>query len=474
MNKKANVKDKPAVRKVTTTLVNNALLALSGYTLLGPRTPQPSWLADPAPFPPEDVVPFRNALVYLPGLVEGDPEAVCAPTPRFFSSFALDYDFDPNAPAPVRWLAFLKSLWPEDPESIETLQEWMGHLLTPDTTHQKILMMIGPKRSGRGTIARIIKAMLGADNVANPTLASLATNFGLAPLIGKPCAIITDARLSGRTDVVQVVERLLSISGEDSQTIDRKHLPAVTVKLPTRFTLISNEMPRLTDTSGALAGRLILLPLTVSFFGREDRQLTADLLTELPGILLWAIQGWQRLRERGRFLQPASGAEMVEEMEDLSSPIGAFLKDRCEVKPGAEVRAEDLFEAWRWWCESTGRKYTGTAQEFGRDLRAVMPNLTTKQHRGDQGRKRFYQGIALKPDDVDRVAEWLKARIDAWNTSVRDSVQDAGAEGFLKRRKDGEWDARPLWEAGRRIGYVPSNHETGKAWVPAPGKNDTG
>jgi phage/plasmid-associated DNA primase len=34
-----------------------------------------------------------------------------------------------------------------------------------------------------------------------------------------------------------------------------------------------------------------------SFEGRENENLTDELLTELPGILNWAIEGWRRLRE---------------------------------------------------------------------------------------------------------------------------------------------------------------------------------
>ena len=90
------------------------------------------------------------------------------PSPRFFNAFALDYDFDPAAPAPVEWLAFLGQVWGDDPESIDCLQEWFGYLLTPDTRQQKILMMVGPKRSGRGTIARVLKALVGREQRGQP------------------------------------------------------------------------------------------------------------------------------------------------------------------------------------------------------------------------------------------------------------------------------------------------------------------
>jgi hypothetical protein len=50
---------------------------------------------------------------------------------------------------------------------------------------------------------------------------SLRDGFGVAPLIGKPLAVIADARLSGR-DSPTVVERPLSISGEDLITVNIK------------------------------------------------------------------------------------------------------------------------------------------------------------------------------------------------------------------------------------------------------------
>src|SRR5262249_4640942 len=98
-------------------------------------------------------------------------------------------------------------------ENIATLQEWMGYLLTPATRQQKILMMIGPPASGRSTIARIITALIGPDNVASPDLASFAEQFGLSPLVGKTVAIVGDARLSNRPDSAQIVGRLLRIVG---------------------------------------------------------------------------------------------------------------------------------------------------------------------------------------------------------------------------------------------------------------------
>jgi putative DNA primase/helicase len=214
-------------------------------------------------------------------------------------------------------------------------------------------------------------------------------------LIDKPVAIFPDARLSSRPDNAAIVESLLSISGEDDQTIDRKHLPAWTGRLSTRFVLISNELPRLRDASGALASRLIILRFTRSFYDREDTMLFDRLRRELPGILLWAIQGWKRLQHRGYFLQPSSGRELLSAMEDLASPISAFLRDRCVVDPREIVPAAELYEAWRSWCHEHGRDAVGDEAAFGRDLHAAIPGLSKSRFRQGTARVAHYRGLRL-------------------------------------------------------------------------------
>jgi putative DNA primase/helicase len=171
----------------------------------------------------------------------------------------------------------------------------------------------------------------------------------------------------------------------------------VTAKLLTRFIILTNELPRLTDTSGALAGRMILLRLTESWLGREDTELTDKLLTELPGILLWAIAGWKRLKQRGHFLQPESAREMMCELEDLASPVGCFVREKCFVKPGAQIERDLLFKYWLEWCEAQGRDHPGDIAAFGRNLRAAVPSIGSSQPRAEDGKRyRAYEGICTK------------------------------------------------------------------------------
>ena len=151
---------------------------------------------------------------------------------------------------------------PHDLRSKDVLCHWFGYVISGMTRLQKILLLYGPSRAGKGTIARILTALAGPRNCCAPTLGSLAGPFGLQPLIGMSLAIVGDARLSGRSDSAVIVERLLSISGEDAVTIDRKCMKSISMRLATRFTLMTNELPRLADAAGVFSSRLVLLRLT--------------------------------------------------------------------------------------------------------------------------------------------------------------------------------------------------------------------
>jgi putative DNA primase/helicase len=384
----------PNVRRVTTKLVTDVLQALRPETFLSGSAEPPAWLGSDEPFPAKKALVATNGIIHLPSLLSGEDYRQ-APTPRLFTTVALDYEISREASSPSAWLSFLDALWPGDAESVQLLQEWFGYCLTQDTSQQKMLMVVGPKRAGKGTIARVLTALVGPVNVAGPTLGSLASNFGLSQLLGKPVAIISDARFSGRSaDQSVVVERLLSISGEDTLTIDRKNRAHVTVKLPCRFTILTNELPRLNDASAALPSRLLVLQLTRSWYGQEDTQLVETLLKERGGIFLWALEGLRRLRARGRFLQPASGTETARRMVELSSPVTAFVLERCELGADQTIAKRTLFELWRLWCNESGHE-AGSVATFGRNLLAAFPEIQSARPREGGGRINNYSGIGL-------------------------------------------------------------------------------
>jgi putative DNA primase/helicase len=362
--------------------ITNVLQALEAITYLSNKTDPPAWTGLKS-LPDGEVISCTNGLLHVAS------RTLSGHDPNFFNQGSVPFGYDASATAP-RWLQFLDQLWPGDQTAINALQEWFGYVLSGRTDLHKILLMIGPPRAGKGVIARVLTALVGRQNVAGPTLASLGTNFGLSPLLDKTLAIIADARLGGGNDQ-QIVERLLSISGEDMLTVDRKYQAHWIGTLLVRFMIISNELPRFGDASGAVTNRFVTLSLANTWLGKENTNLTNELLQELPGILQWSLDGLDRLRRNGKFSEPTSSTDAILTLRDLNSPISAFVRERCVIGPNYEVAPSDLFDAWKVWCDEAGEK-VGTIQLFGRSLRAAFPRVSMVH--GGAGRR--YGGIGLR------------------------------------------------------------------------------
>lgn len=381
--------DEPEIRDWAPTKqkISNLLDALTAITLLPTDTDAPAWING------EDNPDDGPLVACQNGLLRIRDRVLLPHGPEFFNLVSVPFAYHPTAAAPV-WEGFLAQIWPHDPQAIEAVQEWFGYVLSGRTDQQKILLMVGPSRSGKGTIARVLKELVGKENLAGPTLAGLGTNFGLSTLVGKPLAVISDARLSGN-DNSQVVERLLTISGEDTIDVDRKYRAVWTGKLPTRLMILSNELPHFGDSSGVIARRFVVLNMTVSWLGKEDSTLFDRLTAEMPGILNWALEGLARLQHAGRITEPASSRDAVTTMQDTASPTSAFIRERCTTGPTCRVPVEALWAVWREWAEDNGVKH-GTKQVFGRNLLSVVPQLSRSRPRDEFGRQvPVYVGITL-------------------------------------------------------------------------------
>ncbi|MEU2722736.1 DNA primase family protein [Streptomyces smyrnaeus] len=368
--------------------ISNLLDALTALTLLPTDIDAPAWIGDVE----RDDGPL---VACTNGILRIRDRELLPLSPEFFNLVSVPFAYDPDARAPA-WERFLSQIWPNDPDSIRALQEWFGYVLSGRTDQQKILLVVGPTRSGKGTIARVLKELVGKGNLAGPTLAGLGTNFGLSSLLGKSLAVISDARLAGKGEG-QIVERLLTISGEDTIDIDRKFRDPWIGKLPTRLMMLSNELPNFGDSSGVIANRFIVLNMAISWLGKEDTELTGKLAAEMPGILNWALDGLARLQDIGHITEPAASREAITTMQDTASPTSAFVREICETGPTCSVPVDELWAIWKQWAEDNGVRAVGTKQMFGRNLQSVVPQLHRTRPRGIDGQQvATYNGIALK------------------------------------------------------------------------------
>ena len=342
----------------------------------------------------------RNLIVCKNGILDPSTHQLYEHSDNLLTFNALPFDYDPGADIPIRWLQFLAEVFGNDAESMLELQKLFGYLLTLDTSLQKIFAIIGPKRSGKGTIARVLRELIGSQNVCSPSFNTIGGDFGLAAMIGKQLAVFPDARIGRRTDKAIVAERLLSISGEDALDIGRKHRDDWHGRLHSRMLILSNEVPVFGDASGALASRYVVFHTPHSFYGRENMDLTEQLLDELPGILNWSLEGLQTLRVDGRINTPAVAMELVNEMDSLGSPVKAFIVDACTVGADLMVAKDSLWVAYRKWHEDNGVAGRPMSKEiFARTLKTAYPGQfkdyrpTSADEHGK--RPRYWKGVSL-------------------------------------------------------------------------------
>lgn len=370
--------------------VSNIKAALKAKVYVDDSLQEPCWLNSASGRHPA----LENCIAFANGILDIKTTKFMPTTPLLFNTTSIPIRYTLRDTGCPEWMKFLDSVWGDDEQSINTLQEVMGYLLTTDIRYQKIFMIIGPTRSGKGTIANIIEDMLGRDNVCSPTLKSLEGEFGMMQLLNKQAAIVSDARIGSQSDQKIIAERLLTISGGDTVSVNRKGRSFWEGKLKTRIILMSNEVPMLTDSSGALVNRMIVLKMTNSFLGREDLNLLPKLKAELPGILKWAIEGLVRLTKRGRFVTPDSAAQEIQMLSESASPTRKFVEDCCKVEAAGLVSEKDLYTVWCNWSSQEGMKQT-TKNRFTRDLQAAYPALKRTRPREGEVRTRMWKGLRL-------------------------------------------------------------------------------
>lgn len=381
-----------APRKVKSGIVRDTIAAIRSLSLLPDRLP-PFWVGS-APFnwDAADIMPFRNCLLHIPSWLAGAQIDRIKPTPLYYNSYRLAFDYVPDAPEPRVYKQFLASLW-DDSACHDLANEYGGYVCTSDMSFQKLLMALGATRGGKGSLAWLYAQMHGGEgHVASPRLQTLPTRFGLEPLLGKRLAICSDAHnLKGQT-LDGVCEVLKMITGEDIVPVDRKGRGAIDTKLPTKFVILSNHKLAIPDTSDALQARQLFLRFDRSFVGREDRTLKDKLRPELPAIANLFLAGLRRLYEQGRFTEPAASRELAQQIRHIGNPILGFVESECVISDNLATPTTTLYDAWQRWADDTDVEPMSRTS-FGEQLMATYRTISKTQNVG--GRK--VAGKAKRP-----------------------------------------------------------------------------
>ncbi|QWG18715.1 hypothetical protein KMZ68_02110 [Bradyrhizobium sediminis] len=315
---------------------------------------------------------------------------------RYFATGLPDWKYDLEATCPL-WLEKLGE-WLH-PSFHATLQEFFGYMLTADTSIEVLLAMIGAKRGGKGTITRIMQALVGKEHHASVMLNDLAGDFGLAGLMDKRAIFIPDAHDADMSRRSAAIERIKSITGNDEVSVNRKNQSMLSLKVPAKIVLVANKHPKFLDESGALADRELVLVFESSFAKTKDTELGGKLKAELSGIANWTIQGLRRLRASGnKFTIGERGRKAQRELAESQSPALRFANESLIVTGDkADFIPDDVlfpvYEHWARSIEGMSARETRNKSDFKNDLMAA---LTERGVRYTQRRRR--------PDGA--LAEW--------------------------------------------------------------------
>ncbi len=345
------------------------------------------------------VVLFSNGLLRIGDMCLLDH------SPNYFNTEYVQCVYDPDASSEhIR--KFLDDLTGADPAAIDTLLEFVGTRMAQDGRYQKMLVIQGPSGSGKGTLDRLLSKVLGRRHAGYTMDDFKNSGFPMEPLIGKTLVTISDQR--AQLNMKKFTDLLLQVVGGDAVTLRLPYAKrSITQRLPLTFVILTNEIPMLPDNAGALRRRLLAIKTPTSFVGREDVDLDDKLASELPAFVNLALSAYRRLLDRGAFVQPESGEELLGLMRQNSSYLANFVEECCDVRPDLVESKAALYAQWQGWCAANG--HTASAvNKFASDLYTLGladgVKLVPSKPTVDGKRVPCIQGMALK--SVEKKLNW--------------------------------------------------------------------
>jgi len=265
--------------------------------------------------------------------------------------------YNPAGQCPV-WMRCLDDWFGGDDDGdakIEALQEFAGYCLMSHARYKKALLLHGESDTGKSVVPFVFREFVGAANCAAVSVEDMDDPRKRAPLRGKLLNALTE--LPTNALIADGGFKTL-VSTEEPILFDEKYLPAI-VDVPIgKHVIATNHLPRINDRSNATFNRLLLIRFNrIIPKGEQDVALHDKLRGELEGVLLWALEGAQRLwTNKGQFT--VVGQAELAEYRRRANPITAFLSERAEdIDPG-DTGGVFLHDVREQYCAWSGEKVT--------------------------------------------------------------------------------------------------------------------
>ena len=307
----------------------------------------------------------------------------------------VDYVADANAPT---WIAFLLRIMANDEELIGFLQKAFGYSLTGSVREQVLFLLHGSGSNGKSTLVRVLLVLLGEYGLQTPSETLLmsrqhgAVRNDLARFAGARVVAAMESD-GGRKLAAALIKQL---TGNDVVTARFLFSELFEIVPTWKLWFSTNHRPVITDDGDALWRRPKLIPFSVQIPEAErDTELYTKLTQELPGILVWAVEGCLRWQRDGLNSPPVVAAATAAYRE-AENTFAQFLEERCRVDSRERVKFSDLRKGYLEWVEESADKPM-SAKAFA----------TALQEHGFQVAKiqnaRHYRGLRLRAISDDMV-----------------------------------------------------------------------
>ncbi len=262
------------------------------------------------------------------------------------------YDLDADAP---RWKQFLREVF-VDEELISYIQRAVGYSLTGDTSEQVVFLCHGSGANGKSVFLNVLGDLLG-DYSAVATFDTFDANNrsgnsnDLAALVGKRLVTVSEIEENKRL----AEAKIKSLTGGDLITCRFLHKEFFTYRPQFKIWMAMNHLPNIRGNDVGIWRRVHLIPFEQSFRGREDRQLTDKLRSEMAGILNWALEGL-RMWQKDELGTPTAVAKAIESYRTDCDSVGQWIGERAEVSAIAIMPAGAGYEDYKRWSFQRGEE----------------------------------------------------------------------------------------------------------------------
>ncbi|AGN01157.1 hypothetical protein L593_06040 [Salinarchaeum sp. Harcht-Bsk1] len=335
---------------------------------------------------PVESLPVANGLLEIGGRELGPLE------PTDYALATLPITYDPDADCPT-FEAFLEEVCPRSVDR-QKLQEFVGYALMHwALPYHKALFVAGPQASGKSTFLDVVRRLLGPETTCSLAPQEITSErFAGYDLWGAWANIRSDIP----AELIQNTGKFKEVTAGDPIKVEQKHKDPITIEPTAKHFFAANTLPSAEIDDDAFFRRILMVsfPRTVPRSERDPHLIDA-LADELPGILNWALDGLDRLRDQGHFSGDLPPAETHEKWQTWGESIQRFLH-QCvdtDVAATATVPKGDLYDAYVRFCEEEGIP-AESKQKFGREIMG-KPGVGEKNARKDGRRVRVYTGIEL-------------------------------------------------------------------------------